>query len=445
MISALVLTDDSLDCPTLASDLSEAGIPVRGACACDTLVRQAVQSSPDVVVGWSERPGPPLFEALATLAQVNPCPVVLFTGHGDIESIERAIAAGVHAYEIGGYAPSRLRSVIHVAQARFRANRALRAELDELKSRYEERRLVDRAKGILMRSGAVTEEEAFRTLRSASQRGNRRVGEVAGRLIEAARAAEAVNRGGQLRMLSQRIVKLQALRVARVDAAGASTLLAQSRARALANLEVVENLVSRSTHGDLLGNIRASWRSVEVALDSAAAPSGLAELDSRAEQLSAGADRLVTALGGGDPGSGLHAVNICGRQRMLSQRLAKLALLGGLLEAPHDASARRQAEATALEFERAMAFLGAASPGIDGVQPQLDEAAQAWSRMRAAVSQAGGHAGRLELAASSEAVLESFEQLTGRLERSLSVLLGQPAGTHFNPLSRGAGEGRLAQ
>jgi hypothetical protein len=66
----------------------------------------------------------------------------------------------------------------------------------------EERTLVDRAKGILMKAGGLSEDEAFRILRSASQRNQRRVGQVSRRLIDAARAAEAVNRAGQLRMLS---------------------------------------------------------------------------------------------------------------------------------------------------------------------------------------------------------------------------------------------------
>ena len=61
-----------------------------------------------------------------------------------------------------------------------------------------------------LRAGRLPEDEAFRILRSASQRDQRRVGQVARRLIDAARGAEAVNRAGQLRMLSQRIVKLQA-------------------------------------------------------------------------------------------------------------------------------------------------------------------------------------------------------------------------------------------
>ena len=427
MAAALVLVDDASVIPRLVEDLNGSGIPVLGACDCNTLVHRVIQAAPDVLIAWSDRPNAQLFEALETLSQVSPCPVVLFTQYDDVEAIERGVACGVDAYVIAGYSSQRLRSLIHVARARFRTAQALRSELAELTSRLEERRLVDRAKGILMRDRRFTEEEAFRTLRSASQRGNRRVGEVAGRLIEAARAAEAVNRAGQLRMLSQRIVKLQALIAARIEEAGASALLAQSCARARSNLEVLENLVSQATYGDLLAHVRRSWAGLEAMLDANAAAADLVSLDARAEELSADADRLVTALGGADPTSGLHVVNVCGRQRMLSQRLAKLALLGGLIDSRRGVDAREAAVATALEFESALAFLAASASPAAGAARRLEEATSAWNRMQAAVRTADNAAGRLQIAAASEAVLDSFEQLTDQLERSLHVLLGPAA------------------
>jgi AmiR/NasT family two-component response regulator len=428
MSSALILTDDSTDAARLVIDLEHCGFPVLGACTCHTLVRDATQSEPDLVVAWTERPDAALFEALATLSKTHPCPVVLFTRQHDARWIAEGIAAGVHGYVIDGYSASRLRGVVQVARERFRATQALSEELADLKRRYEERRLVDRAKGILMRGGAVTEEEAFRTLRSASQRGNRRVGEVASRLIEAARAAEAVNRAGQLRMLSQRIVKLQALRAAQIEDASALALLSQSRARVSINLETLDRLVSKDTHGDLLARVNESWRAVELALDAPVGPDALLRLDACAETLSLSADRLVSALGASDPTGGLHAVNLCGRQRMLSQRLAKQALLSSLLDSTGSIPVREAAEATALEFERALDVLVASAQISAQVRPQIGAATEAWSKMRRAVSQAASREGRLTLAACSESVLEAFEQLTAQLEGSLHVLLGSTAG-----------------
>ena len=86
-------------------------------------------------------------------------------------------------YVVNGYAPHRLRSVIHVAQARFRRDRALRDDLTELRDRFAERKLVDRAKGILMRVRDVPEDEAFRALRSAAMQQKQRIGQVAQTII----------------------------------------------------------------------------------------------------------------------------------------------------------------------------------------------------------------------------------------------------------------------
>src|SRR6185369_6331900 len=111
-------------------------------------------------------------------------------------------------------APNRLRALVHLALARFAHERQLRDALADVTSRFEERKLVDRAKGILMRARQVSEDEAFKVLRMASMHSNQRVGQVSQQVIAAAGIAESVNRAGQLRMLSQRVVKLYALRVA---------------------------------------------------------------------------------------------------------------------------------------------------------------------------------------------------------------------------------------
>jgi hypothetical protein len=119
---------------------------------------------------------------------------------------------------------------------------------------------------------------------------------------------------------------------------------------------------------------------------------------------------------------------------MLSQRPAKLALLGGLVDPGRAAAAaHEQAEATVLEFERELVFLDGATRGSEGVTLQLETASAAWRQMRGAVAQAGSAQGRVELAAISEAVLESFEELTDQLERSVHVLLGASGGRAARP------------
>lgn len=134
----------------------------------------------------------------------------MFTSDGDAAKIIRASDSGVHAYVVDGYAKHRLLSVIQVARARFRHEQVLKQELNGLSQRFEERKLVDRAKGVLMRSRSVTEEEAFELLRNLAMRSRQRIGVVAQSVSDMSRAGDAVNRSGQLRMLSQRIVRCYA-------------------------------------------------------------------------------------------------------------------------------------------------------------------------------------------------------------------------------------------
>ncbi len=426
MTSALILGADTQAGRTWETDLEAAGVHVIGATARHTLVRDAARLAPDVVICWDDDPDASLFEAIETLGRVAPCPVVLFTEHGNADRIAQGIRAGIHAYVVSGYGAQRLRPLIHAAQARFLAEHSLRSELAQITARFEERTLVDRAKGILMKAGGLSEDEAFRILRSASQRNQRRVGQVSRRLIDAARAAEAVNRAGQLRMLSQRIVKLQALRLAGIEVGGATAVLGQSSRRVQSNLQALQELLPSAAHGHLLRQASQTWTQINSALGAPAGPQSLAQLDGLAELLLAQADRLVQAVGGADPTGSLQVINVCGRQRMLSQRLAKQVLLASLSEAPLAAASAQGASDTAAEFERALQSLKDA--GGEESRRNLDLATDCWLKLRDGLPSVTSDEGRLALAATSEELLEILEQLTDAFEHSLPVLLGSTQG-----------------
>ena len=211
MTTALVVDGAAAGGTDLAADLAAAGIHVLGASSRGNLVREAARLAPDLVVCHETSPDEALFAACALLAETAPRPVVVFTQDPEAAKIERAMRSGIHAYVVNGYAANRLRHVIHVAEARYRGEAALRAELADITRRFDERKLVDRAKGILMRARQVSEEEAFAVLRAASMHSNLRVGQISRQVIAAAHYADAVNRAGKLRMLSQRLVKACAL------------------------------------------------------------------------------------------------------------------------------------------------------------------------------------------------------------------------------------------
>ena len=216
MTSAYVVSSGGTSAPSLSHDLETVGIDVLGAAEIGAMVHEVVRVGPDLVVCYETHPGDALFAGTTALKNVSPRPVVVFTTDPDAEKIERATASGIHCYVINGYGLHRLRSVIHVAQARFRHDQLLREELSDVQNRFSERKLVDRAKGILMRVRNIGEDEAYKVLRTAAMQAKLRIGQIAQQVIDAARYAEAVNRAGQLRMLSQRMVKLYALMCAGV-------------------------------------------------------------------------------------------------------------------------------------------------------------------------------------------------------------------------------------
>jgi len=424
VITALVVTTPSPGMPDLAADLSSAGIHVLGATDCDNLVQEAVRKAPDVVVCWAALPGDVLFRALGLLLSTLPRPVVVFTADVQAETMERALEAGVQVWAVHGYGAERLRPLLQLAQARFKREQAVREALQDMTHRYEERKLIDRAKGILMRARQIPEDEAFRLLRAASMQGKQRVGQVAQHVIEAARDAEAVNRAGQLRMLSQRMLKLYALTVAGTEAPAARALLAQSVERTEQQIAHLQRTLSAPTFGDLLQAVVDAFVALKNALAAAPSVGALTAADAEAERLLACADRLTTALQGAGPVNSLRVINVCGRQRMLSQRLAKQALLGALLQGAPAQQARDEAQHTVRAFEQAVAELKHAPLSSADISADLASVDAEWQRMLQGVQGAGAPAGRLLLAQASESLLDLFERLTERYEHSMQVLMG---------------------
>jgi AmiR/NasT family two-component response regulator len=424
MTSCLLIADRTPATPDLAADFEAAGIHVIGAVQRNMLVQEAVRLVPDLVIVHESSPDEALFDSVALLLATRPTPLLLFCSDPDAEKMARALRTGVSAYVVNGYAPARLRSLVHLAQARFAHDRELREALADVSHRFEERKLVDRAKGILMRARQVSEDEAFKVLRMASMHSNQRVGQVSQQVIAAAGIAESVNRAGQLRMLSQRVVKLYALRVADPQRAGHRELLAQSVQRVDANLAALAKSLSKPTYGDLLDAVLGPWTPLKAALAEPVDAARLGEVDDLAEQVLLHADRLVNNLEATGLATSLHVINVSGRQRMLSQRLAKQALLGVLAQGDTAKLALAQAQEAGGAFEEALAYLNSAPLSSREIRESLDAAGAAWGAMTKALTQVQTLAGQRAVGDASEALLALFEQLTERYERSMQMLMG---------------------
>jgi response regulator NasT len=109
---------------------------------------------------------------------------VLFTDNDDAARIKAAFAAGITAYIVDGIKPTRVKAVLDVAYARFEHERELRAELDNAKTQLAERKVLERAKGLLMKQMNLSEDDAFKRLRKMAMDRNIKLVEAAQRVID---------------------------------------------------------------------------------------------------------------------------------------------------------------------------------------------------------------------------------------------------------------------
>jgi two-component system, response regulator PdtaR len=433
-MKALLLSP--VDEAQLPADLAQAGVQVLGLCDSSNLVQDALKLSPDVVVLVQARLDEALLLACAELDAAGGPAIAAFVEDDDTSRMARALRGGVHAYEVHGYSAQRLLAVLQQAQWRAREQRRARNEYQALAARFDERKLVDRAKGILMRARQISEDEAFRILRSASMHGQQRVGQVSQQLISTAADADSINRAGQLRMLSQRRVKLAALLSLGVDTKDNQARAADSARRCQALLTGLRSALPAGVFDAALLAVQGALESLDISLNMSLNPAldqpranlpnttravpSLAQADAAAEQLLLAADALTAHIEAAGLAPSLHVVNLCGRQRMLSQRLAKQALL----TPSAGEAAQALLLATESEFENALRSLQALPLSTPDICRLLDEASALWHRLRAGVPVAHTAAGRRQVADASEGVLDLFEQLTERYERSMQVLMG---------------------
>jgi len=147
------------------------------------LSEKVAELTPDVIIIDIESPDRDTLEQMRTISRDNPKPVVMFSDDNKPESIKEAIEAGVSAYVIDGLNDKRIKSLMDVAIARFREYQSLKDELSKVKNSLEERKVIDRAKGILMKHKQCSEEDAYQLLRKSAMQSNQRIIEVARSLI----------------------------------------------------------------------------------------------------------------------------------------------------------------------------------------------------------------------------------------------------------------------
>ena len=139
--------------------------------------------APDVIVIACDSPDRDTLESLREATAANPRPVVMFTDRSAPGLAREAVLAGVAAYVVDGLATGRVRSVLEVAMSRFELMQGLRADLAKAKADLASRKVVDRAKGLLMKERGLDEETAYGILRKLAMDSGRPIGAVAADLV----------------------------------------------------------------------------------------------------------------------------------------------------------------------------------------------------------------------------------------------------------------------
>ncbi len=150
-----------------------------------SLLRRIVDLDPDVIFIDLENPNRDVLEQMFQVSRSVRRPIAMFVDHADTETIRAAIESGVGAYVVDGLRKERVKTILDTAVSHFNTFNKLRDELERVNQQLEERKVIERAKGILMKERDLSESDAYAVLRKAAMNENRRIVDVARSVVSA--------------------------------------------------------------------------------------------------------------------------------------------------------------------------------------------------------------------------------------------------------------------
>jgi response regulator NasT len=150
------------------------------------LLKHIYASDPDVILIDLENPSRDTLEQMFQVSRAVRRPIAMFVDQSDTASIQASVDAGVSAYIVDGLKKERIKSILDLCVSRFNAFSKLQDDLEQAKSDLEERKTIERAKGILMKAKKLSEEDAYKLMRGAAMRENKKIIEIARSVITAA-------------------------------------------------------------------------------------------------------------------------------------------------------------------------------------------------------------------------------------------------------------------
>lgn len=186
-LRVLIVDQNVMRASILEEGLREAGyMNVTVLREMQNLLRRIVDIDPEVIFIDLENPNRDVLEQMFQVSRVVRRPIAMFVDRSDTDMIEAAVDAGVGSYVVDGLKKERVKAVLDMAISRFNSFNKLREELDHARQALDERKIVERAKGILMKQRSMSEEAAYALLRKAAMNENRRLSEVAQSVVTAA-------------------------------------------------------------------------------------------------------------------------------------------------------------------------------------------------------------------------------------------------------------------
>ncbi|MDB5655566.1 MAG: Two-component system response regulator [Tardiphaga sp.] len=184
----IVIVDESpIRAAILEEGLREAGyVDVQHIREMHNLLARIYALDPDVILIDLENPSRDVLEQMFQVSRAVRRPVAMFVDQSDSESARASVEAGVSSYIVDGLRKERIKPILDLCISRFNAFSKLQDELERTKSALEDRKIIDRAKGIVMKLKGLTEEEAYVLLRSTAMREKKKIGDIAQSIITAA-------------------------------------------------------------------------------------------------------------------------------------------------------------------------------------------------------------------------------------------------------------------
>jgi len=183
----LLVDQNVMRASILEEGLKEAGyVNVTVVRDMQNLLRRIVDADPDVIFIDLENPNRDVLEQMFQVSRCVRRPVAMFVDRSDTDMIKAAVEAGVGAYIVDGLKKERVKAILDMAVSRFQAFSELREELEQARRALNERKVVERAKGILMKERGLSEETAYDLMRKAAMNEGKRVVEIAQAVVTAA-------------------------------------------------------------------------------------------------------------------------------------------------------------------------------------------------------------------------------------------------------------------